>query len=156
MNLMSTEQTLPTQQSFFRMGFLLYFGYLAIFFATWAINGVDYLRVGESAETTKLWYAIPTLLGCAFLAIAITALGWWRQVLFDKTKSGPLWVWILPIAITGIIVVNFAGLNTSKLSPAILLWSTLGAIGVGFGEEMITRGGMVVGLRSRFPEGKVY
>jgi hypothetical protein len=153
---MNTEQTLPKQQSFFRMGFLLYFGYLAIFFATWAINGVDYLRIGESAETTKLWYALPTLLGCAFLVIAITALGWWRLVLFDKTKSGPLWVWILPIAITGIIVVNFAGLNTSKLSPEVLLWSTLGAVGVGFGEEVITRGGMVVGLRSRFPEIKVW
>lgn len=156
MNLKSIEPSSPTQPSFVRKGFLLYFGYLAIFFATWAINGVDYLRIGESAETTKLWYALPTLLGCAFLVLTITVLGWWRLVLFDKTKAGPLWVWILPLAITGIILVNFAGLNTSKLSAEVLLWSALGAIGVGFGEEVITRGGMVVGLRSRFPERKVW
>jgi hypothetical protein len=153
---MNTEQTLPKQQSFFRMGFLLYFGYLAIFFATWAINGVDYLRIGESAETTKRWYALPTLFGCAFLVVAISVLGWWRIVLFDKSKSGPLWVWVLPILIAGIILNNFSGLGSGKLSSELLLWSTLGAVGVGFGEEMITRGSMIVGLRSRFPEVKVW
>ena len=52
------------------MGLLLYAGYLAIFFTTWAINGVDYLRIGESTETTRLWYALPTLFGCAFLVVA--------------------------------------------------------------------------------------
>lgn len=156
MNSMNTEQILPKQQSSVWMGFLLYFGYLAIFFTTWAINGVDYLRIGESAETTKLWYALPTLFGCAFLVVAISVLGWWRIVLFDNSKSGPLWVWVLPILIAGIILNNFSGLDSGKLSPELLLWSTLGAVGVGFGEEMITRGSMIVGLRSRFPEVKVW
>jgi membrane protease YdiL (CAAX protease family) len=138
------------------IGFLLYFGYLAIFFATWAINGVDYLRIGENIETTKLWYAFPTAFGCAFLVVAISVLGWWRLVLFDKSRSGPLWVWILPIVIAGIILNNFLGLQSGKLSSELLLWSTLGAVGVGFGEEMITRGSMIVGLRSRFPEVRVW
>jgi membrane protease YdiL (CAAX protease family) len=51
---------------------------------------------------------------------------------------------------------NFSGLDSGKLSSELLLWSTLGAVGVGFGEEMITRGSMIVGLRSRFPEVKVW
>ena len=71
-----------------RLGMLLYLGYLAIFFSTWAINGVDYNRIGQNVETTKLWYAFPTLFGCAFLVVAITMLGWWRSSLFDKSKSG--------------------------------------------------------------------
>jgi membrane protease YdiL (CAAX protease family) len=37
-----------------------------------------------------------------------------------------------------------------------LLWLSLGAVGVGFGEEMITRGSLIVGLRSRFGEGQVW
>ena len=131
-------------------------GYLIIFFCTWIVNRVDYNRIGESTETIKLWYALPTLFGCAFLVVAISVLGWWRIVLFDQSKSGPKWVWILPIAIAGIILNNFLGLQFSKLSFELLLWSTLGAIGVGFGEEMITRGSMIVGLRSRFPESKVW
>jgi len=131
-------------------------GYLIIFFCTWIVNRVDYNRIGESAETIKLWYALPTLFGCAFLVVAISVLGWWRLVLFDQSKSGPKWVWILPIAIAGIILNNFLGVQFSKLSFELLLWSTLGGIGVGFGEEMITRGSMIVGLRSRFPESKVW
>lgn len=138
------------------MALLLYAGYLVIFFTTWTINGVDYNRIGESAETTRLWYAAPTLFGGAFLAIAISLLGWWRKVLFDDTKSGPRWVWILPIAMAAIIVNNLLAVPSAGISAELLLWSILGAVGVGFGEEMITRGSMVVGLRSRFSEEKVW
>jgi hypothetical protein len=112
-------------------------------------------RIGESSETTKLWYALPTLCGCAFLVVAISILGWWRVVLFDRSKSGPRWIWILPVLMAVIIFNNFLGVPTGRLSAELLLWSSLGAVGVGFGEEMITRGSMIVGLRTRFSEGKV-
>jgi len=138
------------------MGFLLYFGYLAVFFCTWTINGVNYNRIGENAETTRLWYAFPTLFGCAFLVIAISILGWWRIVLFDNSKSGPRWVWILPVVMAAIILNNLLGVPSESLSAELLLWSSLGAVGVGFGEEMITRGSMLVALRSRFSENRVW
>lgn len=138
------------------LALLLYAGYLAIFFATWAVNGVEYLRIGEDVKSTRLWYALPTLFGGAFLVVALTWLGWWRQVLLEPARTGPAWVWLLPVVVAGIIVHNFLGLHTERLSAELLLWSTLGAIGVGFGEEMITRGSMVVGLRSRFTEVQVW
>jgi hypothetical protein len=90
-----------------RLGVLLYVGYLAVFFGTWTVNRVDYTRIGENAETTKLWYACPTLLGCAFLVVAISVLGWWRLTLVDKLKSGPKWVWILPAVMALVIGNNF-------------------------------------------------
>ena len=139
-----------------KLGLLLYAGYLAIFFTTWTVNGIDYNRIGESAETIRLWYALPTLFGCAFLVVAITVLGWWRMVLFDRSTAGSRWLWFLPALVAVVILVNFAGLPFNRLSSEILLWSTLGAVGVGFGEEMITRGGLVVGLRSRHSEGMVW
>lgn len=138
------------------IGVLLYLGYLAIFFTTWTVNGVDYNRIGESPETTKLWYAFPTLIGCAFLVVAVSVLRWWRLALFDKSKSGPQWVWILPVVMAAIILNNFLGIPSGKLSAELLLWTSLGAMGVGFGEEMITRGTMIVGLRSRFDENRVW
>lgn len=153
---MSTEQNPSSHKPSVMMGILLYLGYLAIFFTTWTINGVDYMRIGENAETTKLWYAFPTLFGCAFLVVAISILGWWRIVLFDTSKSGPQWIWILPAVMLAIILNNFIGMPSGKLSAELLLWSTLGAVGVGFGEEMITRGSIIVGLRSRFSEGRVW
>ena len=138
------------------LGVLLYEGYLAVFFGTWTVNRVDYTRIGENAETTKLWYALPTLLGCAFLVVAISVLGWWRLTLFDTLKSGPKWVWILPAVMAFVIGNNFLGVSSGKLSAALLLWSALGAVGVGFGEEMATRGSMIVGLRSKFGEPAVW
>lgn len=137
-------------------GVLLYLGYLAVFFSTWYVNGVDYMRIGENAQSTRLWYALPTLFGGALLVVGISALGWWRKVLFDATQSGPVWVWVLPLAMMGIIIHNFLRVPAAQVSAELLLWATLGAIGVGFGEEMITRGSMVVGLRSHCNERQVW
>jgi len=139
-----------------RVGFALYLGYLVVFFTTWAINGVDYTRIGEDAQTTKLWYAVPTLLGCAFLFVAVTALGWWRDVLFDRTRCGPWWIWFLPAVVTLIIVMNFLSVDVGRLSPDLVLWLTLGGIGVGFGEEIATRGSLLVGLRSSMSERRAW
>lgn len=156
MNPTSSERSTSRRSPSVWMGLLLYSGYLAIFFTTWTVNGVDYQRIGESVETTKLWYALPTSFGCAFLVVAISMLGWWRIALFEETRSGPAWVWLLPVVIAGVILNNFLGLQADQLSSELLLWSTLGAVGVGFGEEMITRGSMIVGLRSRFSEVRVW
>jgi membrane protease YdiL (CAAX protease family) len=156
MNPITPEKTLSKYRPSIRVGFMLYMGYLAIFFSTWAINKVDYNRIGENVQTIKLWYAYPTLLGCTFLVVAISILGWWRKVLFEKLRSGPKWLWILPVLMSGIILNNFIGLQTVKLSAELFFWSSLGAVGVGFGEEMVTRGSMIVGLRSQFGEGKVW
>jgi len=152
----SAESGMPGHPASVWQGVLLYLGYLAIFFSTWTLNGVDYNRIGESAETIRRWYAFPTLFGCAFLVIAISRLGWWSRVLFDTSRSGPRWLWVLPVVMGLVILNNFLGLPSGRLSGELILWSALGALGVGFGEEMITRGSMLVGLRSRFGEGRVW
>ena len=153
---MSTDSIPSWRRPSVTAGVIVYLGYLAVFFTTWIVNGVDYNRIGENAQTTKLWYALPTLFGCTFLVIAISVLGWWRRVMIDESKTGPGWIWVLPAAVAGIIVWNFLTLRTENLSSELLGWSLLGAVGVGFGEEMITRGSLVTGLRSRFSENKVW
>lgn len=137
-------------------GLFLYVGYLAIFFTTWVVNDVDYPTIGDTLRSTKLHYALPTLFGCLFLVVALTVMGWWRITLFDKERSGPAWAWIGPIAMITIALGAFALMETDGLSGELVMWSVLGAIGVGFGEEMITRGGLLVGLRTRYPEVKVW
>jgi membrane protease YdiL (CAAX protease family) len=138
------------------LALLLYAGYLAIFFATWSVNGADYLRIGESSDTLRLWYATPTLLGSLFLVVAITWLGWWRPVLFDRSRAGPRWIAVLPLAMAAVIAGNLLALPSERLTAPLLLWAALGAVGVGFAEEVITRGSMVAALRTRFGEGAVW
>lgn len=136
------------------IGILVYLGYLTVFYTTWHVNGIEYTNIGKNAETVKLWYALPTLFGCVFLVSAITFLGWWQIVLFDKIKAGPKWLWVFPMVVMLIIINTLLHVNTDKLTPRLLLWVSLGAIGVGFGEEIITRGSLLVGLRNEFNEGK--
>ena len=76
MSLSFADQNAPRREPSVWLGLVLYLGYLTVFFITWSVNGVDYMRIGESAQTTRLWYAYPTLLGCAFLVAAISFLGW--------------------------------------------------------------------------------
>lgn len=133
-------------------GLVLYVGYLAIFYTTWKINDVDYPTIGETLESTKLHYAYPTLFGCAFLVVALTVMGWWKITLFDRVRSGPKWAWIGPIAMFLLAAGAFAAMETEKATSELVLWSILGGIGVGFGEEMITRGGLLVGLRAQHTE----
>ena len=151
-----TDEDAPSPAPSVRLGLMLYLGYLAIFFCTWVVNGVDYSRIGENAETTRLWYAAPTLFGSLFLCVALSYLGWWRPVLFDRSTAGPKWIWTLPVVMLAVIANNFLEIPTAKLTAELLLWLVLGAAGVGFGEEMITRGGMVVALRRHFSEGPVW
>lgn len=134
------------------VGLLLYVGYLAVFFTVWTVNDVDYDTIGTTVESTRLHYAMPTLLGSAFLAVALTALGWWRITLFDRSRSGPWWAWIGPLAMAALIVSAFSTMHTDEVTAELVTWSVLGAIGVGFGEEMATRGALLVGLRATRPE----
>lgn len=134
----------------------IYFGYVVIFSSIWIITKVEYMNIGKNAETAKLWYATPTLTASMFLVIVISLWGWWRVVLFDKIKSGPKWTWIAPVFMLFLIILRFATLKTENISSDLWLWTILGGAGVGFGEEMITRGSMVVALRTKFTEGKVW
>lgn len=137
-------------------GFFLYAGYLAIFYATWAINDVDYVTIGETTRSAKLHYALPTLFGCAFLVVALTVMGWWRLTLFDRERSGPRWAWIGPILMGLIALSSFALMERDGATAELVLWSVLGGIGVGFGEEMITRGALLVGFRTKYAEERVW
>lgn len=139
-----------------RLGCWLYLGYLAVFFGAWMVTGVDYTRIGEDLETIRLWYAIPTLLGSVALAAATSVLGWWRIAVFDPVRVGPAWVWIFPAVMALVIANNVLVTPLGEMSAGLILWLLLGALGVGFGEEMATRGALLVGLRSRYREGVVW
>lgn len=142
----------------FGAGLVVYAVYLAIFYTTWAVNKVDYNKIGETASSAKLHYALPTLFGGISVVILVTAFGWWKSSLFDRERSGPKWAWIGPILMFALAIVGYSTMKTgsSKFSSELVFWSILGGIGVGFGEEMITRGSMVVGLRAKHDEQKVW
>ena len=139
-----------------RQSMFIYGGYLAIFYAVWAITKVDYTAIGRDEGTIFLWYALPTLCGSSFVIAAVSILKQWKVALFEPSRVGPTWTNILPLAMLAAIALNFSATNTANITPELLLWSLLGGVGVGIGEEIITRGSLLVSLRQRFAEEKVW
>lgn len=138
------------------IGLGIYLLYLAVFFAVWTINNVDYPQIGKTIESTKLHYAMPTLIASSVVAVVLTFLGWWRITLFDKQRSGPRWAWIGVAAMFLLAIGALSRVYGESVEGMLIVWSLLGAIGVGFGEEMINRGSLLVSLRTKFTEGKVW
>ncbi|MER6178725.1 CPBP family intramembrane glutamic endopeptidase [Streptosporangium sp. NPDC001681] len=137
------------------LGVLGYFLYLAVFYAIFVINGVDYTRVGESEQTLLLWYVLP-LTGGAILAIIVVSIyGWWGPAIHER-RSLSRWAMTLPIIMMIIAVVNLLFGEFGRVTPLMWVFLIIGSALVGFNEEMINRGQLIVALRSRFGETGVW
>ncbi|MBN7794647.1 CPBP family intramembrane metalloprotease [Microbacterium esteraromaticum] len=137
------------------IGIVVYLSYLVVFYGVWIALGIDYLHIGDSAETLLKWYVAPLAAGAIVLVVATSVLGWWKPALFDK-QPGARWA-IIPGALLAVVAIAVLFVkDTSGLAPIVWILAIVGSIGVGFGEEMATRGVLVVGLRARFTEPLVW
>jgi uncharacterized protein len=131
----------------------LLIGYVAIATLVWTLNGVDYEAIGETRDSVVQGIVIPVALGTAFLAIAATALGWWRPAMAEEHRAGPRWGWVLPalllaFTLSQVFSIDYSSDEVVKLLPALAVGTAL----VGFSEELLTRGLMLVGFRGSFSE----
>ena len=98
---------------------------------------------------------VPIGAACAFVYLVITALGWWRPVLYDP-KPVRRWVWSIPI-IFGVVIalgINYGGLADKGLGFTLLL--LISCQFVGFSEEGMFRAiGVTTFRRNGFSEGQV-
>lgn len=134
------------------LGILAVVIYLAVFITVWVVNGIDYLHVGDSADTLLKWYLIPLIAGAVVVIVIVSIYGWWRPSLIETRKRLPGWVWIFPSLLALVAIGNLVIGDTSRLDATMWLILTAGSLLVGFNEEMIARGQLIVALRSRFGE----
>lgn len=127
-------------------------GYMAIVAATWAIVGVDYDTVGDSTSNVVRGIVLPVALASAFVAAVTSRLGWWGPAVHEDRRA-PRWLWAVPALMVlpglGSLI---GGLGPADRAVSYLLWLGVGTLLVGFGEEMLTRGTGLVGLRGGFGE----
>ncbi len=124
--------------------------YLAIVFSLWAVFDADYEAVSDTHKSIKEVFGTTMAVGIVFLVIVVTALGWWRPTLFEKERVGPVWLWIVPAVLVIGTIINIAQTEWSEVAGKTVPWILIGSIGVGFNEEMTTRGLAIVGARSYF------
>ena len=137
------------------VGVLVFLGYLVVFYGVWIINGIDYDRIGDSATTLQKWYVAPLLYGAVFLIIAATVLRWWRAALFEVRRA-PRWTLITPAVMVIIGIVALTQKDYSDTTGRMWVMLVLGSIGVGFCEEMASRGLLLVGFRGALSERQVW
>jgi membrane protease YdiL (CAAX protease family) len=133
----------PTWQK----GVIVYLIYNAIIFGTWAAVGADYTNlVGRDVIATSL--VLPLFLGAVFLVATITWMGWWRPVMTETRLGRFGWaMWLVIAVMVGFILVNAANANWSAVTGIHLLFLIAAGVLVGFNEEALTRGVLVVGWR---------
>ena len=115
------------------------------------------LRHGwDSSDTIVKGIVIPVGLGAVFLAVSATWLGWWRPAMVEDSKAGPRWALIIPGLLLVMALLGVASIDFGAASGETLLLLALGTALVGFSEELLTRGLMIVGFRGSVSEGWVW
>jgi membrane protease YdiL (CAAX protease family) len=125
----------------------VFVAYTALVSVIWKINKVDYDALADSRATVVRGIVVPIGVGGVFLAIATTVLGWWHPVLFQDGRTGPAWVLVVPVLLGLVGLLGTANIDWRSSKASLLPWLALGVLLVGFAEETVTRGILLVGGR---------
>lgn len=124
----------------------VFVAYMVLVGVIWKVNRVDYATIGEGADNIRRGIVIPIGAGAALLAIATTVLGAWHDVLFEDARSGPNWALVVPVLFGLAALSNTVTIDFSAKAAALPMLA-LGTLLVGFSEEVVSRGLLVVGGR---------
>lgn len=130
-------------------------GYMALFGALFALSGVDYDELSDTAENVRDAVVIPLAIAAVVLIVLTSFLGWWRPVLREQKRAGG-WVITVPIVMFLAILAGADWANIAELDSELLLYIGIGVALVGFCEELVYRGLVVVSFRSTLAESQVW
>lgn len=130
--------------------------YAAVVVGIQKTSGIAYDEWGDTAANLWRTAVLSLAAGAVLLIVAATWLGWWRQSLRDDHRVRIAWTLIAPaiyvvIVINNLVVTDWGTLGTDFLLAAIAL-----GVLVGFSEELLCRGLLLVGLRGRLREVAVW
>jgi len=133
------------------IGILAFLMYIGIIAAITVFIGPDYDEVAASTENILNGVVIPV--GAATVGIvALTSyLGWWGPALRDRHRA-PAWTIIVPLIMLAMVVFNLVETDFGQLETSYLLVLAVGMLLVGLGEELTTRGVLLVSMRGRSNE----
>lgn len=144
-------------------GIAVLLGYLAIVFTVWAVTGTDYDTIGDRVENVRNAVTIAMACGVVFIVAVVSALGWWKPALREPRRAAHhRWMFAIPVLLVAGVVLNLAATQWGRFEElgtplgAYVAWLAVGCAMVGFNEEMITRGQLIVAGRGSLHEGWVW
>jgi uncharacterized protein len=128
------------------IGVAVYLVYAGWVMAAWTFFGIDYASLGTQANLLR---AIVLPMGIAALALAAfnTMAQWWPLSISEPRVHKPLFLTLLLLPMAGFISLNFHATGWSAIGAEHVLVLTAAMFLVGFCEEMVTRGVLLVALR---------
>jgi membrane protease YdiL (CAAX protease family) len=121
--------------------------YVVLVFVLWKSVGFRYDRITESPRAIVRGLVLPIGAGAIVLTAVTSALGWWQAVLFEPAPASALWTWIVPVLLAVAAVGTVLSIDWRSPKARLLPLIAVGVLFVGFAEELVTRGILVVGLR---------
>lgn len=137
------------------IGLAIWLGELLLVLGVQSAVGIPYDEWGESAGNLFLGAGLSLVVSAVLLIVTVTLLGWWHPALYERERSRHRWMLVFPVLVALAAVLNLAGTDWGSYSGAFLAASLVLCI-VGFTEEIVNRGLLLVGLRTRLAEGWVW
>ncbi|MGB7364273.1 MAG: CPBP family intramembrane glutamic endopeptidase [Rhodococcus sp. (in: high G+C Gram-positive bacteria)] len=126
--------------------------YIVVILTIQGTSGIAYPAMGDSAG--NLWRSanLSLLVGGLLVAGLAIWMRWWRPALRDVHRAGPTWTLAAPglyliIALGTLLTTDWESVGLDFVAAALAV-----GILVGFAEEFVCRGMLVVGLRGSFRE----
>ncbi len=129
------------------IGIVVFLAYAAWVMAAWIWRGVDYRQI---ASETSLVQAVIQPLGIAAVLLAVfnSWAGWWRATLFETPRvRRPLLLAALLLDMLGFIAATLGSTDFTAITLRHLALVAVATLLVGFCEEMVSRGILLVSLR---------
>ncbi|MET0975659.1 MAG: CPBP family intramembrane glutamic endopeptidase [Leifsonia sp.] len=137
------------------IGIAIWAAYVVLVFAIQTATGIPYDEWGDSGANLFIGAGLSLIIATVLLAVTTTMLGWWRPALFDRERSRHRWPILVPILMAVALIINLVSTDWGSYDIGFFAASVV-LILVGFTEEIVNRGLLVVSLRSRLGEGWVW
>ena len=126
--------------------------YVVIITVVSKINGVPYDEIGDSTSNLLRGAVISLAIGGLIIAGLSAWMGWFGAAMHDQYRIRAWWMLIAPALVVVAIGGNLVFTDWGNVGAAFLLAALALAITVGFAEEFVCRGMLLVGLRGSFQE----
>jgi uncharacterized protein len=139
---------------------LVFLGYLVVIVVVGRIfaRDFDFGEIAASAANTRDGVVLPVAAASVYLTIVTSVLGWWRPAILEPKRrvSLPGWLWVIPVlAVVACLADVARSEHRGDFTTTHWWWLVIGFALVGYSEELMTRGLLLVGMRAEWIEKRV-
>jgi membrane protease YdiL (CAAX protease family) len=132
----------------FAVVYLAAYQFVPLLASPWLSDMIDQDDLFATPESVFAAVAFPLLVGSILLVVFALTVQWLPRPLFGRQPvKGSWWMWFAPVLVLIPILLRVFGTDYGRYSASVIAVTFLAGVLVGFSEELLTRGVVVVLLR---------